>query len=1044
MLKIFTRKKNRKAANLIMALMLAVAIIMPIAVAPVTALAVNTPPSQQNNSTDAASEPYDSWLDGWATGNTYDGLDSVFTDDSSDPSNQGGAFGWFEELLEGAMSLLLRVTAGGLLSKMADDFDMTVETVIYGRVGTGDTNYYQFGLEDGNIYGSIGAILYALLRNVVFALFAIQFVYILGAYMLKGTGKGRADLKTSIYNFMFMFAMLYAMPIVVDIILFVRDAILKLFVTMSQQVTGSYKIGITDEVMNMCADDWSLVSTLIMLCMLGCGIAFAASYIKIALQELYLFGVFPVVAYRSFSDRQIFNKWIGHFVTALFVPVLDAVGIWLVVLVQSLGTSSGSTSGGRLILALLAYMSIIPCRNAICQLFGMPVPGRGFNLAAAAMMMMRMMSGPSRRDGGGEDNKNKPAEKGDNGKPLSDTNARRDNGDNESIKKDNADEGISRDRNEGSDSGMRGNGKDDISQDDDSMANSGGSMGDNDDYESTNVNEPVGQEGGEQTEIISEQGGAEESYISDDNGSGVAGGNAYASSDAGADAIADTNAGISSADNSDLVNSANAPSDGSALSSDHQLYESEPGYDASGEEVHESSGTPDGEAITEKQTSDDIAEPDTDFNSNAEGYDDSGAETEKNENAGPLPEETEDNKPNEAPDTATNQPLNQEDNNEPSVPTEQQEQQPEAPDPNVKEHTPINESPDAVKGTQMVKDESATPTDQSAKEIAAAGDKQPMQASGSEGKGTASNKGEIKGKGIGDEEKIENSEQKGKSSGGGLGGNNSGSSNAEETKADNSKLRERIDRAKAGVKKNADEARSAIGRNLDSYEGVFSRNENGEASLKATVSAARRDLNRIASNRVVSTATRVAASAAGAGVGFALSAPSGDAGSIAMATMGGAKMAGNIDKARVQHAENVVAKTPAPKKPANATVSGRKAGQGKQNAQNTKQSKSQNAAQHNAENRKKDLEMVENASKKANIPQPTQADKTAEKAARAEAKRLEKEALNKANGERRRRRRKNNSDHYNEDMKPNPADLAEEKPPVETPPKRPTAKEEDT
>ncbi len=410
-------KKNNIVRRHIAICMLSLLLILPIC--QMTALAVEPQPSE----TDASSQAYDSWLDGWATGDTYDGSNSAFLEDEEDTTKTGGVFGWLEEALEAAISLLLRFTAGGLLSKMSDDFDMTVESVVYGRVGTGGNNFYQFGLEDGNIYGAVGSILYALLRNVIFALFAIQFVYMLGSYLLKGTGKGRADLKGTLYNFLLMFAMLYAMPIIVDIILFVRDAILKLFVTMTAQVTGSYKIGITDQVMVMCSEDLSIASTLILLCMLGCGIYFAASYLRIALQELYLFGVFPVVAYRSFSDRQIFNKWVGHFVTALFVPVLDAVGLWLVVLVQSMGSSGSEPHSGPIMLALIVYMAIIPCRNAICQLFGMPVPGRGFNLAAAAMLMMRML-GPGKKEEKGtkEEDKNKPAESREGGKALTDGN----------------------------------------------------------------------------------------------------------------------------------------------------------------------------------------------------------------------------------------------------------------------------------------------------------------------------------------------------------------------------------------------------------------------------------------------------------------------------------------------------------------------------------------------------------------------------------------------------------------------------------------------
>ncbi len=441
MLEAFIRKKNQKYKRTVAILLLLSMFVLPLFVSGTSAYAAPTQttpatsPQANNGGAGTADGTYDSWLNSWGTGDTYDGVTGTFVED--DPENaekNKGVLGWVEDAIEGAISLLLRGLVSGFLVSLNDGADLSIESMVYGRVGNGNSsNYYQFGLEDGNVYGSVGSILYALLRNMMFVMFAIQFVWILANFVLKGTGKGRADVKTAIYNFVFLFALLYALPVVVDIVLFVRDSLLKLVVTITSQVTGHYRLGITDQILVLTASDLSLMATLLQICMLGGTLYFAVSYLKIAIQQAYLFGVFPVVAYRSFSDRQILNKWIGQFITALFVPVLDAIGLWFVVLIQS-GASSNSgfdwasdtNAYGPTVLALIVFMSIIPCRNAICQLFGMPIPGRGFNLAAAAMMLMRAFGRPGHGGEAGKGNSgsgggNKEASGGKD-KPIENTN----------------------------------------------------------------------------------------------------------------------------------------------------------------------------------------------------------------------------------------------------------------------------------------------------------------------------------------------------------------------------------------------------------------------------------------------------------------------------------------------------------------------------------------------------------------------------------------------------------------------------------------------
>lgn len=368
----------------------------------------------------ASSADYDSWMNGWNTGDTYNGVTSFTTDSEF---VETGEEDWLTSTAIGFLSLLVRATVAPLLLLLSDSMDASIENVVYGRVGTGSTNYFQFGLEDGNIYGSIAAILYSIFRNAIFLFFAIQFVLLFLNYLLRGTGKGRSDLKSKVYDFVFMFVLLYAVPVIVDLALFIRDAILRIIVEETSSISGSYALGVTDAILINTNDDWTLVGAILLCCVCGAGIYFLVDYLKRAVQQIYLFGVFPIVAYRSFSDKQILNKWVGHFITSLFVPLFDAIGLWLVVLIQDY--HANAAGDGPAVLGLIIYMSIIPCRNMVMQLFGMPMPNKGFGLMTAAMMLARGFGGKGKGkdDSGKGDDRNKPADANGSGDTIKNENS---------------------------------------------------------------------------------------------------------------------------------------------------------------------------------------------------------------------------------------------------------------------------------------------------------------------------------------------------------------------------------------------------------------------------------------------------------------------------------------------------------------------------------------------------------------------------------------------------------------------------------------------
>lgn len=264
---------------------------------------------------------------------------------------------------------------------------MQIDTIVLGRVAkNASVNSFGFDLSDGNLYGSLGSIVYAALRNFMFGVFGIYFLYMMLAYLIKGTGTSRANLKDALYNFLFVYALLYAVPIAVDYLLLFRDGLLKVFT--EKALSSAEDFSFVDAVLQQAADETRMLYSLLALCFVCGSVWIGFNYIKIALQQAYLFGIFPLVAFRSFSDKNILNKWFSYFFANALVPLFDCIGF--VMLIYELRLNPSSSLAGQF-MALVIFFSIIPSRNLLIQLFGGPVPGRGFSIIPMALMAARLL-----------------------------------------------------------------------------------------------------------------------------------------------------------------------------------------------------------------------------------------------------------------------------------------------------------------------------------------------------------------------------------------------------------------------------------------------------------------------------------------------------------------------------------------------------------------------------------------------------------------------------------------------------------------------------
>ena len=113
---------------------------------------------------------------------------------------------------------LIRNIASALISLLQDTIGASIDSIIYGRVGSGhpnSVNIYAFELRKGNPYGVTASVCYALLRGMMFIFLGVSFVFQLAKAAWSGqTAKSREEIKAILPTLLMKFLLL---PIFFDL-----------------------------------------------------------------------------------------------------------------------------------------------------------------------------------------------------------------------------------------------------------------------------------------------------------------------------------------------------------------------------------------------------------------------------------------------------------------------------------------------------------------------------------------------------------------------------------------------------------------------------------------------------------------------------------------------------------------------------------------------------------------------------------------------------------------------------------------------------------
>lgn len=305
------------------------------------------------------------------------------------------------------------------------DIDLSIDGLVYGRMAgsyRGTVDLTHFGLEANNPYGIVAASAYYVLRRILLSALPVIVMVLLLFQLPKNTNKGRAQLKEMATRMLWIIALLFAAPYLINLCIYFRDGVLR-FASIGMgsifqsiglgEGVGSSIIGVTYAVYE---NNHSLVNALVWCASVGSGFFFLATYLRMAILLTGCVAILPLVLFMAVWNKKILESWFNIFFPNMCAPLIDVILLQIPSIVLLVYKRLFGASGGSIVLGIVLIMliwSTLAVRERIIKLLGFEGfggGGKGFlgmlgAMGAAAMMMMRGMGGGRGRSGGDREDK---------------------------------------------------------------------------------------------------------------------------------------------------------------------------------------------------------------------------------------------------------------------------------------------------------------------------------------------------------------------------------------------------------------------------------------------------------------------------------------------------------------------------------------------------------------------------------------------------------------------------------------------------------------
>jgi hypothetical protein len=253
--------------------------------------------------------------------------------------------------------------------------------VIDTNAGNKYTSLFQFGLEDGNIYGTVAAGIYSVIRQYSYLIMSAValFVYVKSLLSFSPQVNGLTDeggagkmSMAVLKNIILCFAAVAVMPTILGMVLDLRDmAVYYMTRDIRTHLFGSSdSVSVIDSVRPTdLGDDNLLGASVVWLIVQGSEATFLLTYVGYALHSVLLVIFFPFVCVKALiRGPRFFNEWANSFLGIIICPLIDSILFMVPSAFLSLSKIYSADGGANLTFTLLAALIIYmfkPMRSVV-------------------------------------------------------------------------------------------------------------------------------------------------------------------------------------------------------------------------------------------------------------------------------------------------------------------------------------------------------------------------------------------------------------------------------------------------------------------------------------------------------------------------------------------------------------------------------------------------------------------------------------------------------------------------------------------------------
>ena len=253
----------------------------------------------------------------------------------------------------------LIVMIADAIYKPLDAASLSIDRLIVNIEDDASVSYFTLG--SGNVYGVLAAKMFVATRNIFLILVGLVFMFLLLRAAASPSPAKKMEAKSAVTNVALAMFMVAWAPAILNFFFFLRKFFCEtVYFGLGLDQVGGVANAYTDGI-----GETDVVGALMYLAFCIVGIYFAIFYISIAIMQLLLLGVFPIIALQGVSNPDMVRGWFKTFLGWMLIPMVDCI-----LFVVPIGIGSNLTGITRSFIMLICMFALMPVRKFVFAKLG--------------------------------------------------------------------------------------------------------------------------------------------------------------------------------------------------------------------------------------------------------------------------------------------------------------------------------------------------------------------------------------------------------------------------------------------------------------------------------------------------------------------------------------------------------------------------------------------------------------------------------------------------------------------------------------------------